>query len=65
MSRFFEIKSVNPILTQKQTAKELCFSDSTLKRYTIEPKGTQRPQKSSKKPSFLIKSAKHFTFNKS
>ena len=33
MSRFMEMKSNNPKLTQKQIAKGLGYSDSTLKRY--------------------------------
>ena len=33
MARFMEMKSNNPKLTQKEIAKELGYSDSTLKRY--------------------------------
>ena len=33
MCRFMEMKSNNPKLTQKQIAKGLGYSDSTLKRY--------------------------------
>ena len=32
MSRFMEIKSKNPKLTQKQLAKNLGYSDSTIER---------------------------------
>ena len=40
-----EIKSSNPRWTQKQIAKGLCYSDSTLKRCRIDIK-MQNPQKS-------------------
>ena len=36
MSRFMEIKSINPKLTQKQIAKDLGFSDCTIKRYRTD-----------------------------
>ena len=33
MARFMEIKAMNPILTQKETANELGYSTSSLQRY--------------------------------
>ena len=63
MSRFIEIKSTSPKLTQKQVAKHLFYSDFTLTRYRSDMKkispyrysekkhGLKRPQKTSKMSS--------------
>ena len=59
MSRFVEIKSITPKLTQKQIAKELGFSYSTLKRYRNDIK-KQRPYRLS--PTNHKRSQKNLQF---
>ena len=38
MSRFMEVKSINPNFTQRQIAKDLGYFDSTSKRYRNDKK---------------------------
>ena len=36
LTKFMEIKTNNLWLTQRQVAKEICFSDSTIRRFRID-----------------------------
>ena len=38
MARYMEIKSINPKMKQKEIAKELGYSNSTLQRYRLDIK---------------------------
>ena len=58
MSRFTEIKSVNPKLTQSEKAKELGCSSSSLQRYRHDikmqsPYISNHPKKTQKTPNGL------------